>query len=65
MPKTIWRLNLAISEKSPPQYSKFGPFFPKNILGMSRSPIFWSASGEMSPQKKLLIRSDIKEVPEH
>jgi len=61
MPKTIWRLNLAISEKSPPKYGEFAPFSKKTILGMSRSPIFWSARGEMSPQKKLL-RSDIKEV---
>jgi hypothetical protein len=40
MPKTIWHLNVAISEKSPPKYWEFGPFFPKNILEMSRSPIF-------------------------
>jgi hypothetical protein len=39
-----------------------GHFWKKKILGMSSSPIFWSASGKMSPQKKLLIKSDIKEV---
>jgi hypothetical protein len=63
MPKTLWHLNLAISEKSPPKYSKFGPFFAqKKILGMSSSPIFWSGSDEMSPEKKLLMRSDIIKV---
>jgi hypothetical protein len=43
--------------------ASLGHFFQKkNILGMSHSTIFWSASGEMWAQKKLLMRSDIKEV---
>jgi hypothetical protein len=59
MRKTIWRFQKRVLQS----IASLGHFFQnKKILGMGGSPIFWSASGEMSPQKKLLIMSDIKEV---